>query len=139
MSDVTTLRDDGRVVHGDPYCENPDCVRRCGYRPDPTRRFSYYRFCHRCRGTGGKRSVGVGAVCERCSFVAVHPMQIQVDHIIPRSLGGSNDPDNLQMICANCHAYKSAVEDPAMAREFRRIGFQMSFDFDAEVQEQLPW
>ena len=30
-----------------------------------------------------------------------------IDHIIERSRGGSNERDNLQALCPNCHAYKT--------------------------------
>lgn len=34
----------------------------------------------------------------------------QVDHILPVSRGGSDDPQNLQSLCGDCHAEKSATE-----------------------------
>ena len=36
--------------------------------------------------------------------------QVQIDHIKPLSQGGSNDPSNLQALCACCHAAKTAWE-----------------------------
>lgn len=33
-----------------------------------------------------------------------------VDHIIPRARGGSEDDDNLQCICLDCHKTKTAYE-----------------------------
>ncbi|MEZ4504712.1 MAG: HNH endonuclease [Thermomicrobiales bacterium] len=29
--------------------------------------------------------------------------QLEVHHIVPRRLGGSNDPENLVTVCAACH------------------------------------
>lgn len=34
----------------------------------------------------------------------------QVDHVVPRFEGGTDDPDNLAAICVPCHALKSAAE-----------------------------
>ena len=34
----------------------------------------------------------------------------QIDHVRPLFLGGSNHNDNLQALCANCHAEKTATE-----------------------------
>jgi len=35
----------------------------------------------------------------------------QIDHIIPRCIGGSNDKSNLQSLCSNCHSIKTSVLD----------------------------
>jgi 5-methylcytosine-specific restriction protein A len=34
-----------------------------------------------------------------------------VDHIIPREAGGSDDDENLQGLCHACHSRKTAQED----------------------------
>ena len=36
--------------------------------------------------------------------------QVQIDHIKPLGMGGSNDPSNLQALCACCHAAKTGWE-----------------------------
>jgi len=40
--------------------------------------------------------------CQLCGVSANH-----VDHIIPRSVGGSDDPENLRALCAHCHHVES--------------------------------
>ena len=39
----------------------------------------------------------------------------QLEHIVPLCEGGTDDPDNLQGLCACCHAVKSAAEARARA------------------------
>ena len=34
----------------------------------------------------------------------------QIDHIIPLSMGGTNEPENLQVLCKECHFEKSRAE-----------------------------
>ena len=43
--------------------------------------------------------------CAWCSAKAT-----VTDHIVPRRVGGSNAPSNLQALCRRCHALKTARE-----------------------------
>lgn len=37
---------------------------------------------------------------------------VEVDHILPRSLGGSHDVSNLRSVCHRCHRARRLVEAP---------------------------
>ena len=51
-----------------------------------------------------------GGRCELCG--ASHTeAQLDVDHIVPRNKGGSNDLSNLQMLCRTCNAQKRDLDD----------------------------
>lgn len=54
----------------------------------------------------------------KCALCGVHSSErrIEVDHIIPRSLGGTNDIANLQALCDECNRGKSNTD----RRDFRR-------------------
>jgi 5-methylcytosine-specific restriction protein A len=39
-----------------------------------------------------------------------------VDHIVAKSKGGTDDPDNLQTLCHGCHSSKTAREDGGYGR-----------------------
>lgn len=43
-------------------------------------------------------------VCGRLSVI------FEVDHIVPISVGGSDDDDNKQLLCVECHAIKTRSE-----------------------------
>jgi hypothetical protein len=45
-------------------------------------------------------------VCQLCG-VGPKDEVLEVDHIIPRSKGGTNNPDNLQVLCTRCNRGKS--------------------------------
>jgi len=49
-------------------------------------------------------------VCQLCG-AGRNDAVLEVDHIVPRSKGGSNDPDNLQVLCARCNRGKSNRDD----------------------------
>jgi diadenosine tetraphosphate (Ap4A) HIT family hydrolase len=46
-----------------------------------------------------------GGRCEACG-VSVETKALEVDHIVPRNKGGSNDLTNLQALCYTCNAQK---------------------------------
>jgi 5-methylcytosine-specific restriction endonuclease McrA len=37
-------------------------------------------------------------------------MELDVDHIVPRSRGGTDNIENLQTLCRNCHRRKTLVD-----------------------------
>lgn len=51
-----------------------------------------------------------GNRCELCG-VSSAVKQIDVDHIVPRAQGGSNDKTNLQALCRTCNAQKKDRDD----------------------------
>lgn len=61
-----------------------------------------------------------------------------VDHITPRSMGGSNDPENLRLVCAAFNTGKNNKEDtPAAARAARLHA--KHFGYAAEKKRPLPF
>lgn len=61
-----------------------------------------------------ERDCGLCQVCLRKGRVTVGN---QVDHIIPRAKGGSEDDDNLQTLCGPCHAEKTLLDEGKRPRE----------------------
>lgn len=53
-----------------------------------------------------------GHRCEYCRAPeAIFNFPFEVEHIIPLSLGGLNDPDNLALACRSCNLFKSVNID----------------------------
>ena len=52
--------------------------------------------------------------CAACGLVWL-PSVDQIDHIVPREQGGSNEDSNLQPLCNACHVIKTAEEAKARA------------------------
>ena len=55
--------------------------------------------------------------CELCGTSA-DVRALEVDHIVPRSKGGADGPDNLQALCYSCNSTKRDRDDA----DFRRVG-----------------
>ena len=49
-----------------------------------------------------------GAVCQACGIIC--EAYAQVDHIVPKAQGGTDDLGNLQTLCRRCHSKKTAQE-----------------------------
>lgn len=58
-------------------------------------------------------------LCRECSAAGRTTASTDVDHIKPRTLGGTHDRSNLQALCAECHRTKTAREAVTI-REARR-------------------
>ena len=54
--------------------------------------------------------------CELCGISADHKA-LEVDHIVPRNKGGSDDESNLQSLCYSCNAMKRDTDDT----DFRQV------------------
>ena len=48
--------------------------------------------------------------CVRCGK-SFRKGDVDIDHILPQSLGGSNHPDNLQCMCKSCNRSKGNGTD----------------------------
>lgn len=59
-------------------------------------------------------------LCQSCLRSGLVKSGREVDHIKPRSKGGTNDDDNLQTICDECHADKTARDEGR--RRKHRVG-----------------
>ncbi len=84
--------------------------------PPKTRRLVLARDRHRCQTPG----------CPHTHFLEIH-------HIIPRTLGGSNAPDNLTTLCSACHAL--AHRQVGVVRE---VAFRYSFQARGRYHCQDP-
>lgn len=89
---------------------------RCDEHPRPQRRAR--------RPSPSRRGYGSAWRSIRKAFLAAHPFcewcgrpAEQVDHILPKSRGGSDDWANLRSLCARCHSRRTARSPGAFGRE----------------------
>lgn len=71
----------------------------------------------RKRGRAGveqrRRRLMLHPLCAECKKRGVVRASDEIDHIIPLGMGGTDSDDNVQGLCTDCHALKSASEDAA--------------------------
>lgn len=73
-------------------------------------------------------------LCQQClrdgrvTPLAVKPYDHAVDHIIPKAQGGTDDPDNLEGVCKDCHDVKSQRE----AKEGQGATLKPRVEYDAD-------
>jgi hypothetical protein len=70
----------------------------------------YGSFWDRVRARILKRDSGLCQVCKRLGLIT---QGNEVDHILPKHLGGTDDDTNLQTICKPCHRAKTQAEATA--------------------------
>lgn len=96
-----------------------DMCPKCGlypleWRSDRNRFRATCKICRRGRtpsaqgwrsGRRNQKMPPAGTVCQRCGFIAEDICQLDVDHIDGDRT--NNAPENLQILCANCHRLKT--------------------------------
>ena len=50
--------------------------------------------------------------CKRCNIKL--PGNFEIDHIVSLKSGGTNDSNNLQALCRNCHGEKTQIENAGL-------------------------
>lgn len=77
------------------------------------------------RGSASARGYGRAWAARRAAYLADHPWcaaegcgepAVEVDHIVPRRRGGSDDDSNLQGLCRRHHSEKTVREDGGLGR-----------------------
>lgn len=71
-------------------------------------------------------------LCATCKALGVVTLGVEMDHVVPLHKGGSNDDDNLQMLCVPCHRKKTRDE----------LGLGQSPGFDEQgnpLDESSSW
>ena len=61
-------------------------------------------------------------LCQACIARGMVTVAVEMDHIVGIAKGGTDDDSNLQMLCLDCHADKSAADEGKQRRARVRIG-----------------
>lgn len=52
-----------------------------------------------------------GCQCRACGAIVTESKQCHIDHVTPKSQGGTSDDENLQLLCHSCHSRKTLKEN----------------------------
>jgi len=92
----------GRISQGQCGCGNlQSMIGRNSYGEKV-----YRPICNTCKRKGRRTK---SDHCENCGFVALHAVQLDVDH--KDGDGSNNLPENVWTLCANCHRLKTHVNE----------------------------
>ena len=83
----------------------------------PKRRIKRQRFPVWLKDAVFHRDKGTCVIC-RCDLTKLIRLQndINIDHIIPLSLYGTNDASNMQLLCSKCNSEKSSFSEMKLGR-----------------------
>lgn len=75
--------------------------------------------------------------CQKCSL----KVDLEVDHIVPISKGGSHNIENLQVLCQECHHEKHPVQTKLRKAidQNRRIRVKYRFNSGTRVRKEDPY
>ncbi len=71
--------------------------------------------------------------CELCG-VSADVRALEVDHIVPRTLGGTDDPSNLQALCYSCNSMKRDRDET----DFRKVREPLAHQLFALARRRFP-
>lgn len=94
------------------YCEQHKREKHRGYNSSPKRQADQKFYKGRLWLAVRKQHLQNEPLCRTCRKVGKLTEATHVDHIIPRSIGGSEyDETNLQSLCMSCHSSKTRIEE----------------------------
>lgn len=62
---------------------------------------------------------------------------LQIDHIIPLSLGGTNDDDNFQTLCKKCNCSKGGKRSPGAPKKDIAERYRIEIAMPSEILIEL--
>lgn len=103
-------------------CATPNCPATVQGGRCATHERARHRALDATRGTATQRGYGVAwratreavlrdePLCRACAMQGIVEPATDVDHVIPRRRGGTDDLANLEPLCHPCHSRKTAAE-----------------------------
>ena len=80
-----------------------------------------------------------GLKCWGCNFIPPDKRYLHLDHIIPKTDGGTNDIDNRALLCQPCNTKKSnTMSLNALRKQNKRDGYTQS-NSPIDLQAALAW
>ena len=80
-----------------------------------------------------------GIMCLGCGRTFDSVRYLELDHVVPRNDGGSNDLENRVLLCGPCNRTKSnALTLSGLRKENRRMGFMGGKDIEAKPTRRGP-
>lgn len=132
------LLQDGRFIvkNQDGICPNCNTNRIGTYRKRG--QVFYKKWCHYCldlsygsqaareermrrhnENRGKKHRASKLNPCCKCGFVPVDGCQMDIDHIDGDRT--NNNPENKQLLCANCHRLKTQVNRDCYSKRYKQV------------------